>query len=135
MAQEVDFKWRMNPTVGPTPFSLMHVAAVPVSELPVQEELARDGRHKDLEDPSQEPEKENSNQNQDGQCCGKHGICSQEVLWKQTSGCDSGTGSNPSTGKCGSAHCQHSVDSAPAPVNLKFFQAVAEASCCESLSA
>ncbi|KAH9313991.1 hypothetical protein KI387_022618, partial [Taxus chinensis] len=63
-------------------------------EFHVQEEVAIDETHKRIEFSSHQPENEESTQNQNGNCCTKHGICSQEILRRQISQCDSVTGSN-----------------------------------------
>lgn len=64
-------------------------------EYPVEDELAAVVVDKTLEDSSKQSGNIKPNQIQNGQCCVKHGICSEEILRRQTCELDSGTGSNP----------------------------------------
>jgi len=68
-------------------------------EFPVEEELVAGVVDKKLEDSAEQSGNVKPNQNQNGQCCVMHGICSQEILRRQTCERDSGTGSNPFTRK------------------------------------
>lgn len=70
-----------------------------VEGFPAEEEFAACVVEKKLDNSSEQSGNVKPSENQDGQCCVMHGICSQEILCRQTCEHASGTGSNRCTGK------------------------------------